>query len=197
MQLNSEKNQNFSQSMQRIKAVIPTFLCTPPCVWAPPAFEVTQRCCQKPCLHLFQGAEILPIPFLPIQHFTRCFFTAQHGRSSKGSKFFSTLPELGQAEIVPWKPYKASKANSGFGLTLPPGWMLGKEGSSPRSQGETSRPFEVLPCASATCQRDALIRWQQLINSLDFFFFCGAPTPGPKRRRKFVIQSETAVKKKK
>lgn len=56
---------------------------------------------------------------------------ARHGRSSEEANF-STLPELGQAEIVPWKPYKASEPALA-GLTLP--WDAG-EGSSPRSQGE-------------------------------------------------------------
>lgn len=46
-------------------------------------------------------------------------FRARDGRSSKEANF-STLPELGQAEIVPWEPYKASQSALA-GLTFPLG----------------------------------------------------------------------------
>lgn len=181
--------------MQRIKAVIPTFLCTPPCVWAPPAFEVTQRCCQNRGFTSSRELKFFPSLSFPSRISLDAFSQPNMGGVVKEANFFPPCLSLGKRKLC-----LGSHIRPASQLWL---WahlatrMDAEEGSSPRSQGETSRPFEVLPCASATCQRDALIRWQQLINSLDFFFFRGAPTPGPKRRRKFVIQSETAVKKKK
>lgn len=68
-------------------------------------------------------------------------FGAQHGRSSKEANF-STLPELGQAEIVPWKPYKAS-VPALAGLTFPPG-CWGRE--QPLLPGRVSGPLKCSLC---------------------------------------------------
>lgn len=160
--------------MQRIKAVAAPCPCLRVAV-----FEVPSPLPGELSTQFFHS--------FPIQHSLDAFSELGMGGVARKQNF-STLPELGQAEIVPWKPNKASK----------PGWahLATKDagaGSSPGSQGEFRGLWSV-PCASATCQRDgvaALLRWQQLINFPDF---CGAPAAGPKRRRKFVIQSETAVK---
>jgi len=143
-------------------------------------FEVIQLVAKAVALPL-QGAELRAdvsssIPFR--SRIQWMLFRAQHGRSSKEAKF-STLPELGQAEIVPWKPYKASQSAL---LGSPFHWEAG-EGSSPCSQGEREvcRSFEVVPDASDTCRRcgvAGLIRSQQLINSLT----CGALARCPKTK---------------
>lgn len=63
---------------------------------------------------------------------------ARHGRSSEEANF-STLPELGQAETVPWKPYKAGEPARAHLATR----MLGQGAALAPSDG--SRAFEVLP----------------------------------------------------
>lgn len=68
-------------------------------------------------------------------------FGARHGRSSEEANF-STLPELGQAEIEPWKPYKASEPALA-GLTLPPG-CWGRE--QPSLPGRVSEPLKCSLC---------------------------------------------------
>lgn len=67
-------------------------------------------------------------------------FGARHGRSSEEANF-STLPELGQAEMVPWKPNKAGEeAQAGAHLSTR---MLGK--GAALAARESFRAFEVLP----------------------------------------------------
>lgn len=93
-------------------------------------------------------------------------FRAQHGRSSKEANF-STLPELGQAEIVPWKPYKASQFSCWAHLST---GGLGKGAAlAHRESVRSAGPLKLFPVRltlAGGVVLAGLIRSRRLINSL-------------------------------
>lgn len=126
---------HFSQGMQRIKAAVPGSLCTLGSLCSP-------GCCPSRAFpsrrELSSVTSSIPSP----SRVQWMLFGARHGRSSEEANF-STLPELGQAETVPWKPYKAGEPAPAR-LTLPPG-CWGRE--QPSLPGTVPEPLKCSRCS--------------------------------------------------